>query len=184
MAAFVRTAKSVLAGQGNRVEVNFNERPPERVVPVLAVTPFEEDHGFLKGIFSHSNWKLLEARTRREALESPRENRSPVVISERDLPDGNWKDIWNELALQADPSPLIVAYRLADDYLWMEALTLGAFDVLVKPFETKEVLRVVSVAWRQWKQEMGRPQSHARATGNCSQPNQETQLEVRSCQLL
>ena len=41
--------------------------------------------------------------------------------------------------------------RLADDRLWAEALNLGAWDVLAKPFEKSEVLRAVSTAWLDWK---------------------------------
>jgi CheY-like chemotaxis protein len=38
-----------------------------------------------------------------------------------------------------DPPMLIVTSRLADDYLWAEALNLGAYDVLAKPFDASEV---------------------------------------------
>jgi FixJ family two-component response regulator len=43
-----------------------------------------------------------------------------------------------------------VTSRLADEYLWAEALNLGAYDVLAKPFDTSEVMRVVASAWRHW----------------------------------
>jgi DNA-binding response OmpR family regulator len=37
---------------------------------------------------------------------------------------------------------------LADDYLWSEALNLGAYDVLAKPFDVEEVVRTVDAARR------------------------------------
>jgi len=46
---------------------------------------------------------------------------------------------------------LIVTCRLADEYLWAEALNVGAYDVLAKPFDAAEVNRVVSLAWLHWK---------------------------------
>jgi DNA-binding response OmpR family regulator len=46
---------------------------------------------------------------------------------------------------------LNVSSRLADDYPWAEALNLGAYDVLAKPFEATEVIRIVSLAWRHWQ---------------------------------
>jgi DNA-binding response OmpR family regulator len=49
-----------------------------------------------------------------------------------------------------DPPPLIVTSRLADERLWVEALNLGAFDVLAKPFDSTEAMRVVGAAWRAW----------------------------------
>ena len=46
---------------------------------------------------------------------------------------------------------LIVASRLADEGLWAEAMNLGAYDVLAKPFERKELVRSVSLAWLHWR---------------------------------
>ena len=34
--------------------------------------------------------------------------------------------------------------------LWAEALNLGAYDVLAKPYDPTEVVRSVSLAWLQW----------------------------------
>jgi DNA-binding NtrC family response regulator len=36
---------------------------------------------------------------------------------------------------------------LADEHLWAEALNLGAYDVLAKPFDPTEVVRTLSQAW-------------------------------------
>jgi len=80
-------------------------------------------------------------------------NRIPIVLCERDLLPGTWKDMLIESALLPDPPLLIVTSRLADDYLWAEALNLGAYDVLAKPFDEGEVARVVSLAWLRWKDE-------------------------------
>jgi DNA-binding response OmpR family regulator len=49
-----------------------------------------------------------------------------------------------------DPPLLIVTSRLADDRLWTEALNLGAYDVIAKPFDRKEVDRVLNLAWARW----------------------------------
>lgn len=43
---------------------------------------------------------------------------------------------------------MIVANRLADDGLWVEALNLGVFDLLAKPFDSREMLRTVPTACR------------------------------------
>jgi len=45
---------------------------------------------------------------------------------------------------------LIVTSRLADDRLWVEALNLGAWDVLAKPFDRSEVIRNMKSAWQHW----------------------------------
>ena len=62
-----------------------------------------------------------------------------------------------QIALLAKPPYLVVTSRLADDYLWAEALNLGAYDVLPKPFETAEVERVLGSAWLHWNWHYGSP---------------------------
>ena len=49
-----------------------------------------------------------------------------------------------------------VASDRADERLWAEVLNYGAYDVLAKPFQPAEVLRIVSAAWRGWKQDIDR----------------------------
>jgi DNA-binding response OmpR family regulator len=49
-----------------------------------------------------------------------------------------------------------VTSRVADDSLWAEVLNLGAYDLLMKPFDLTEVFRVVSLAWRHWKNDCER----------------------------
>ena len=118
---------------------------------VVAISSLEEDHVSLEQILSHSNWKVLRACTCQQALVLIRENQIPVAICERDLPDGDWKDILAEVARLPNPPKLIVTSRLADDCLWAEVLNLGGWDVLAKPFDLMEVTWSVSQAWRHWK---------------------------------
>jgi hypothetical protein len=65
-----------------------------------------------------------------------------VVICERSLPDGDWKDL-----LGKTPR-LIVTSDAADEALWAEVLNLGGNDVLAQPFDEQEVRRVVAMAGR------------------------------------
>ncbi len=125
---------------------------PERVVTVLAVSPFEDDHLFLQDTFSHTNWRIQSARSWAEALASLARQAMPVVLCESELEPGiSWKDVLAGLSSRPHPPALVVTSRLADEYLWAEVLNLGGYDVLMKPFEASEVLRVVSLAWLNWK---------------------------------
>jgi CheY-like chemotaxis protein len=124
-------------------------------VTVLSVGPKEEDNGSLKTIFGSSEWNLcpnskwrLKTRSTIEsALALLRKSRISVVLCERDLLPGTWRDLLEQLAQLPDPPALVVTSRVADDSLWAEALNLGAYDVLSKPFDGEEVVRVVSLAW-------------------------------------
>ena len=140
--------------------------PPERTVTVLAISPNEEDHRFLANIFSHTNWQLREARTWRDALALLGRQRVPVLVCERQLLDATWKEVLAGLSHLAERPVLIVASRLADESFWAEALNLGAYDVLMKPFDATEVFRVVSLAWLSWKNERERHSDRQIATGD------------------
>jgi DNA-binding NtrC family response regulator len=153
-ARFRRHFPSMRKG-GERLPDPFETAPrlvePDRIVTVLAVSPLDGDHSGLAEVFCHSKWRIHKARSCREAIAFLNGNRIPVVICERELPDGDWKDLLEKMSGLSDPPLLIVTSRLADESLWAEVLNLGGYDVLPKPFDRVEVVRVVSVAWLHWK---------------------------------
>lgn len=114
---------------------------------ILAVFPPGEDRISLDNILDHSNWQLQFTCTLEETQTALRAFPFTVVLSEGRLSDGHcWKDILHALHDMSNPPTLIVADRLADEALWVEVLNLGAFDLLTKPFNAREVLHVVTTA--------------------------------------
>lgn len=128
-----------------------NEQQPTAIVTVLSVSPLEEDHRSLENILQHSKWKLYRADQVTCATEVLRNQRIGVVLCECDLQTGSWIDLLREMATVPCPPPVIVTSRQADDRLWSEALNLGAYDVLAKPFRMREVFQSVSLAWLNWR---------------------------------
>jgi DNA-binding response OmpR family regulator len=122
--------------------------PTEHAKSALLVSPLSEDHEFLSEIFVQQNWRFYGVRTLGSALALLREQQVPVVITERDLPLGDWKDLLAAIQHVAHRPLLVVASRLADEYLWTEVLNLGGHDVLAKPFQAKELRWVLESAWR------------------------------------
>lgn len=119
-------------------------------VSLLSVSPFGEDHSVLEAIF-HRYSKFLTSPTVQRADNLLRNHRIPIAICERDLQPGSWQDLLERTVFMPHPPLIIVTSRLADERLWAEALNLGAWDVLAKPFDRTEVIRVVESAWRYWK---------------------------------
>lgn len=124
-------------------------------ITVLSVAPMEEDHLVLSAILADSRWPLcpgsqwtLEtAGSLPAALAVLDKTRIPLVLCESDLGAGTWREFWEHAATLPDAPFLIVTSRLADEHLWAEALNLGAYDVLAKPFDPTEVIRTLSQAW-------------------------------------
>jgi len=130
-------------------------------ITILCVDPIAEDHAPLEEIFNSSPWSLypdfvwtLENSTDlKSAWRLLRTRRFPVVLCECDLRQGTWRELLELLKSLPEPPFLIVTSQAADERLWAEALNLGAYDVLAKPFDSTEVSRVISRAWMHWTEQ-------------------------------
>ena len=128
------------------------------IVSVLSISPMEEDHFVLRDILNlldgsldpHRTFLMKSCANFSTALSALGDRQFEVVVCERDLQPGSWKDVLEQVTILSDPPSLIVTSRLADERLWAEALNLGAYDVLTKPFDRTEAMRVVGAAWRAW----------------------------------
>jgi DNA-binding response OmpR family regulator len=137
---------------------NTPEITTNGIVPVLSISPVDEDHFFLQNILNRLQGTLDPSRTftvnacttLASGLVALWKRQFEVVVCERDLTPGSWKDVLEQVTILPDPPSLIVTSRLADERLWAEALNLGAYDVLAKPFDSIETLRVIGAAWRAW----------------------------------
>lgn len=124
-------------------------------IKVLSVGLGHEDSSGLTSIFRRSEWpscpgsqwKLQTTTSIRSAVSALAKEGPHIVLCEKDLGNESWRDLLNQMTHLPDPPSLIVASRLADEYLWAEALNLGAYDVLAAPFDPAEVVRVLSSAW-------------------------------------
>lgn len=150
------------------------KKPPKsktatRNFTLLSVSPDDEDCVFLERIFhqcdwtghTKSEWTLIACPTLVSASSVLQDVTIPIVFCESDMLPGTWRDMLERISLLPDPPLLIVTSRQADERLWAEALNLGAFDVLAKPFDATEVIRIVSLAWQHW---LDRHELHAKRT--------------------
>jgi len=119
-------------------------------VTVLSLSPLEDDHASLQAIVGHSKWVMFKADRLQDARNFLRRHDISVVVCEKDLRPEKWTDVLGQINELLYPPSLIVTSRLADERLWAEALNLGAWDVLAKPFDRSEVLRSVKAAWQHW----------------------------------
>jgi len=121
---------------------------------VLSVSRNDEDCASLERIF-RSDWSVIASVTVASALSVLREIPIPIVMFDCDITSGTWEEMLDHISLLPDPPLLIVTSRLADERLWAEALNLGAWDVLARPFDENEVSRIVSVAGQHWQDRHG-----------------------------
>jgi len=127
------------------------------ILTVFSVSPDDQDHVVLGRILgsskrTHLKFEVETSATLASALAVLEKSRIPIVLVERDFPQGSWRDLLDNAARLPAPPLLIVTSRLADERLWAEAINVGAYDVLSKPFDVQEVCRVVEGAWRHWNE--------------------------------
>jgi DNA-binding response OmpR family regulator len=125
-----------------------------RILDLLIVSPDTEDTVSLERI-KERTWAIMRCNAVDLAINVLRAMPLPIVLCDTDLTSSTWQEMLESTWLLADPPLLIVTSRVADDYLWAEALNLGAWDVLAKPFEAEEVNRVIGFAWRHWQERHG-----------------------------
>lgn len=117
-------------------------------VAALVVSAHARDRQRLREIFSGMDWKLREARSCREASAALCSYWTPVIVCDRSLPDGQWKDILSLIAPMLDPPRVIVMSGSSDDLWAAEVLNMGGYGVVSKPLDETEVIHLVAAACR------------------------------------
>lgn len=129
-----------------------------RNATVLSVGATDADGDCLERIFhasdwsayTNSEWTLIATATLASASSVLGKVSIPIVLCDCDLKPGTWQEMLDYVSLLPDPPLLILSSHLPDERLWAEALNRGAYDVLAKPYDSADVIRIVSLAWQRW----------------------------------
>lgn len=118
---------------------------------LVAVFGQDEDRLSLERILSPCEWDVIWTRSCTEAVAAVRRTAAPIIVCDQRFPDGEWRELWNELGKDPCPPEFILASRLADERLWAELLNLGGYNLLTKPFRPEEVIRTIHGALMEWQ---------------------------------
>lgn len=135
------------------VDAPCHRRPLGRERPlltVLSVSGNQQDHDALRRMIEPS-WTLRQSLSLKEARGELRNHRFAILFCDQDSMPDAWKSLHHHATPDGSPPFVVVASRLADASLWAEALNLGAWDVVAKPLDEQEVLRVLDIALTRWK---------------------------------
>jgi DNA-binding NtrC family response regulator len=131
------TGKNLLGGP---------DRP--EIISILVVSSHLEDQTALSRILPNGAYRFSTVTSVSQAEAFLNREQPSVIVSERDLPDGGWRDVLACAESKGANPAVVVISRQADDALWSSVLNGGGYDVLQKPFEKSEVTRVLGMAWR------------------------------------
>jgi DNA-binding NtrC family response regulator len=129
---------------------------------ILFISSNRVNWNTLSGMLRPVSIRLDPVPDLRQARDRISSQNYPVILTETRLSDGTWNDVLSLTRELGLPSVVIVTDRLADDLLWAEVLNLGAYDLLVQPFDAGEVQRILLNACSQAPQKP--VQSHTAST--------------------
>ncbi len=113
---------------------------------VLFISPSASDAAAVTEMLSSINIHCDNVGNLRKARQKMEAETFGAVLTDSSLPDGTWKDVVKMVRNAKRSSAVVVSDRLADADFWVDALELGAYDVLLKPFCCGEVQRILANA--------------------------------------
>jgi DNA-binding NtrC family response regulator len=131
---------------------------PAQSTSVVVIGLAAEDMASLREILGCSHclrspdctWTVQSEASVESVLEAVGRGPIALVVCDRDRMGDAWKTLLDRFAGLPRAPLLVVTSRLADDRLWAEALNLGAYDVVNKPFQATEVARIAGLACAHW----------------------------------
>jgi signal transduction histidine kinase len=99
-------------------------------------------YGILRAL-SQAGYSLEQAQNGREALEKIASFQPDVIVSDINMPEMDGLTLLGKVNEGADPPLVVMITAYGSETMAMEALRLGAFDYLPKPFEIDELRAIV-----------------------------------------
>jgi DNA-binding response OmpR family regulator len=113
---------------------------------ILVVDDEPEMQALFERILSAEGADLLGARTGAEALAIARRTRLDLVILDIKLPDVSGTEVLRRLRKRDESLPVIMVTSYGSADTVCTSMRLGAFDYVTKPFNIREIRRVVREA--------------------------------------
>jgi hypothetical protein len=132
------TARTVESGDG---------ADDDLIVRLIVITADEDFYLRLQQIAVTYDWRIGRAMSTNEAEKLIRAAPTPIVIYDSDSNGENWRAALRSLHdLPAHPCVLL-ASRVADDYLLQEIVRNHGYDLLPKSAASEELIHRLKFAW-------------------------------------
>lgn len=128
----------------------------EARVTIVALLVEERDCELLVDVCHRHRWDVRFAGTCADASDAANRLKAPLVFCDRDLPGTDWRDLVHVLAAPPHNACVVLVSRVTDAYLWDEVVHKGGYDLLSKPLQEVDVVRVVKLGWSYWNTTRGR----------------------------
>jgi len=144
--------KRVQAGRRGAVPCTKSDaRAATPRISIVALVVSDHDREILNCISNREPVDIHFAESHVDAWEAMNRLNSPVILYDRDWPNADWRTTVQALASSPHRGCVILASRVADDYLWQELIRCGGYDLVAKPFRADDVARALKLALSYWK---------------------------------
>jgi DNA-binding NtrC family response regulator len=131
--------------------VVVHESGPHRSrITIVSILLDDQDRSLIADVCYENQWEVFFAKTCAEARQVSEQIKPHIILLDRDLTDGDWRDSLSACASSSAGACTMLISRVADDYLWNEVVRNGGYDVLPKPLREQTVLHAVKFAWSYW----------------------------------
>ena len=113
---------------------------------VLFISPSGKTQEHCLSMLGSVSIAMRRAGSLKEALRKLEAEPFGAVLTEAQLPDGNWTDVLQHVKRSGKRTAVVVTHRFADGQFWADILELGAYDLLPQPFCSGEVQRILANA--------------------------------------
>jgi DNA-binding NtrC family response regulator len=124
-------------------------------VSLLLVSRNKSDQARIFSLMSRCNWRMRAAASIEEAMATLSDGAAPVVVSDLQFPDGDWRKLIEKCAELEYPPKVMVIAESPDTRIWDQVILGGVHHVLERPINPEEFFREVFQAWhaarRQWE---------------------------------
>ena len=116
-------------------------------ISVLLVGEANSSCNEIERLLRHTHWRVYRTESVAETCALLARVSVDVVLCERDLRDGGWKDILKTLDY-CDSIASVIVLSDADERIWGEVLNMGGYDLLPLPCDASELYAIIPAAWR------------------------------------
>ncbi len=118
------------------------------LMPVLLASGRDDDYQTLKAFLHDTKWSVVQALSSDELSSFCECTVNPVVLVDRHFQGSDWQSTVASIRDPASSRCVILLSDVSDPYLWNGLVHQGGFDILTRPFERREVLRILAFAQR------------------------------------
>ncbi len=147
----------------------------EEQVRVLVVDDEETVRNLLQRILEGAGYQVTTVANGREALYQVSLGKTELVLLDVKMPEMSGIEVLSKLTDDSPDICAIMVTAVVDTETAVEAMKLGAYDYIIKPFDRDEVVQKVQQAFEKWHRRIHEKRRYLQLSEGFAQKTQQMQ---------